>query len=244
MGLLDEQVKRILIVDDDAEIRELLGTYMGKNGFEVRSLADGSGLIDAINGDSKIDLVILDVMMPGEDGFTLCRKVREISAIPIIMLTASIEDTDRIVGLELGADDYVAKPFNPRELLARVKAVLRRTPVEHIALTPSIRYLCFDNWKLDTVNRDLIDRFGKVIPLSGADYQLLELFLENPNKVLSRDDLTFRLHGRESSSFGRGIDVQLSRLRQRLGDEAKEPRIIKTVRGQGYVLALEVERKA
>lgn len=236
-----EQCKCILIVDDDQEIRELLESYLKKNGYAVQALEDGSRLLQQLQSEPPIDLIVLDLMMPGDDGFSLCRQVRVESQVPIIMLTASAEDTDRIVGLEMGADDYIAKPFNPRELLARIKAVLRRSgPID--AAAAKGRFLQFADWRLDTVNRDLIDGAGVVMPLSGADYNLLLLFLEHPNQVLSRDDLLGITRGREASPYDRSIDVQLSRLRQRLGEDAKDPHIIKTVRGAGYVLAVEVER--
>jgi len=240
--VITDQSKFILIVDDDREIRELLSSYLSQNGYEVAELEDGQGLIERLQETPSVDLIILDLMMPGEDGFSLCRHVRTESEVPIIMLTASGEEADRIIGLELGADDYVAKPFNPRELLARIKAVLRRSRTSADSRQAG-RFLCFADWRLDTVNRDLIDQCGKVIPLSGADYNLLLLFLEHPNKVLSRDDLTALTRGRESTPFDRSIDVQLSRLRQRLGEDAKDPHIIKTVRGAGYVLSVEVERE-
>ena len=237
-----QQGKRILIVDDDREICELLESYLHNNGYGVLALQDGSRVLDQLQGGAPVDLIVLDLMMPGEDGFSICRRVRAASEVPIIMLTAAADDTDRIVGLEMGTDDYVAKPFNPRELLARIKAVLRRS-------RPTARgggkgrFLRFAGWRLDTVNRDLIDPDGVVMPLSGADYGLLLLFLEHPNQVLSRDDLLGLTRGREANPFDRSIDVQLSRLRQRLGEDAKHPHIIKTVRGAGYVLAAEVERE-
>lgn len=237
-----EQGKRILIVDDDQDIRELLESYLSQNGYLVQALEDGSQLLQLIQAEPPVDLVVLDLMMPGEDGFSLCRRVRAESEVAIIMLTASAEDTDRIVGLEMGADDYVAKPFNPRELLARIKAVLRRSRQVDTAGAKG-RFLCFSGWRLDTVNRDLIDSEGVVMPLSGADYSLLLLFLQHPNQVLSRDDLLGLTRGREANPYDRSIDVQLSRLRQRLGEDAKSPHIIKTVRGAGYVLAAEVERE-
>jgi len=240
--LAAEPSTRILIVDDDQEIRELLQSYLQKNGYAVLALEDGRHLLAQLQAEPAVDLIVLDLMMPGEDGFSLCRRVRAESEVPIIMLTASAEETDRIVGLEMGADDYVAKPFNPRELLARIKAVLRRSrPTD--ALAPKGRFLRFAEWRLDTVNRDLIDAAGTVMPLSGADYNLLLLFLEHPNQVLSRDDLLGLTRGREASPYDRSIDVQLSRLRQRLGEDAKDPHIIKTVRGAGYVLSAEVERE-
>lgn len=238
---VSEPCKRILIVDDDQEIRELLESYLSKNGYAVQALEDGSRLLQALQAEPPTDLIVLDLMMPGDDGFSLCRQVRAESTTPIIMLTASAEETDRIVGLEMGADDYVAKPFNPRELLARIKAVLRRSGSIGGSVAKG-RFLQFADWRLDTINRDLIDANGVVLPLSGADYNLLLLFLEHPNQVLSRDDLLGLTRGREASPYDRSIDVQLSRLRQRLGEDAKEPRIIKTVRGAGYVLAVEVER--
>ncbi|MEH6628044.1 MAG: response regulator [Motiliproteus sp.] len=237
-----EQCKRILIVDDDQEIRELLQSYLSNNGYQVQALEDGSRLLEQLQAPPPIDLIVLDLMMPGDDGFSLCRQVRAKSQVPIIMLTASAEDTDRIVGLEMGADDYVAKPFNPRELLARIKAVLRRSRAADAPASKG-RFLLFADWRLDTVNRDLINSAGVVMPMSGADYSLLLLFLEHPNQVLSRDDLLGLTRGREANPYDRSIDVQLSRLRQRLGDDAKEPRFIKTVRGAGYVLAVEVERE-
>ncbi|MBV1787668.1 response regulator [Marinobacterium sp. D7] len=236
-----EKSKQILVVDDDQQIRELLESYLQRNGYSVLTLADGSELMALLHSGQAIDLIVLDLMMPGEDGFSLCRRIRAESELPIIMLTASAEETDRIVGLEMGADDYVAKPFSPRELLARIKAVLRRAHAAPESAN-SPRFFCFAGWRLDRVNRDLIDPAGVVKPLSGADFNLLQLFLEHPNQVLSRDDLLNLTRGRDASPYDRSIDVQLSRLRQRLGDDGKDPHIIKTVRGAGYVLAVEVER--
>ncbi|MCL6420985.1 response regulator [Aestuariirhabdus haliotis] len=238
-----QQKKRILVVDDDREIRELLETYLNQNGYLASTLEDGSRLMEQLQTGPTVDLVVLDLMMPGDDGFSLCRQIRAESQTPIIMLTASAEDTDRIIGLEMGADDYVAKPFNPRELLARIKAVLRRSHAL-IGTANKGRFFRFGNWRLDTIQRDLIDADNVVIPLSGADYNLLLLFLENPNQVLSREQLLVATRGREANPFDRSIDVQLSRLRQRLSEDAKDPHIIKTVRGAGYVLAAEVEREA
>lgn len=232
----------ILVVDDDAEIRDLLGDYLRKNGYQVTGVADGKGMSAALERE-QINLVLLDLMLPGEDGLVLCRNLRAHSNIPVIMLTARGDETDRIVGLEMGADDYLPKPFNPRELLARIKSVLRRaqqvSPENH-AIEDS-RYIQFGEWKLDVTARHLVAGDGLVVTLSGAEYRLLKIFLEHPNRVLSRDQLLDLTQGRETEPFDRSIDVQVSRLRQRLRDDAKEPCIIKTVRGEGYVLATSVD---
>jgi two-component system OmpR family response regulator len=200
----------------------------------------------------RIDLVVLDLMMPGEDGLTLCRNLRASGGphanTPILMLTARGEDMDRIIGLEMGADDYLAKPFVPRELFARIRAVLRRTRAlpPNLDATPpaNARLLRFAHWCLDTVNRHLVDAEGTVVALSGAEYRMLAVFLSHPQKVLSRDQLMELTQGREADVFDRSIDLLVSRLRQRLGDNAREPAIIKTVRNEGYVLAAEVVAEA
>ncbi|MGQ0750222.1 MAG: response regulator [Betaproteobacteria bacterium] len=231
----------ILIVDDDAEIRSLLREYFEKSGYRVSVAADGRGLRAAITVSAP-DLVVLDLMLPGEDGFTLCRELRARSDVPIIMLTARGEDTDRIVGLELGADDYVAKPFNARELLARVKSVLRRMRALPGNLRPEIvRGFRFAGWTLDIATRNLTSPQGVVIALSGTEFRLLRTFVSHPNRVLTREQLIDLMLSRDAAPFDRAIDVQVSRLRQRLGEDAKEPTLIKTVRSQGYVLAAQVE---
>lgn len=190
----------------------------------------------------RLDLIVLDIMMPGDDGFTLCKEIRARSRIPIIMLTAGSDETDRIIGLELGADDYVGKPFNPRELLARIKAVLRRYEegAEHRTGLDGQQRLRFGCWTLDVTNRELTSPEGDVQSLNGADYNLLQLFLSRPGEVLSRDDLSLHLRGRDASPFDRSIDVQISRLRGRLNDDGKSPQVIKTVRGAGYILTVPV----
>ena len=233
--------EHLLIVDDDAEIRQLLGDYLQENGFRVTTAADGKGLRAALAAGQP-DLIILDVMLPGEDGISLCRAVRARSEVPIIMLTARGDDTDRIVGLEVGADDYVPKPFNPRELLARVKSVLRRSN----SLPPNLRreearWFRFAGWSLDAVTRNLTAPDGVVVPLSATEFKLLRTLLDHPGRVLTRDQLIELMLSRDAGPFDRALDVQISRLRHRLGDDAKEPAIIKTVRGQGYVLAAAVD---
>jgi two-component system OmpR family response regulator len=235
----------ILIVDDDAEIRSLLNQYLVKNGLRVTAVAEGRGMWQALDA-GRIDLIVLDLMLPGDDGLTLCRNLRAKAVdTPVIMLTARGEETDRIVGLEMGADDYLAKPFSPRELLARIKAILRRARSLPENLRPdNARQLRFADWMLDTVQRQLVSAAGVVTPLSGAEYRLLRIFLSHPNRVLNRDQLVDLTQGKEADPLDRSIDVQVSRLRQRLGDDPREPRLIKTVRGEGYVLAVAVSGEA
>ncbi len=230
----------ILIVDDDAEIRSLLSQYLVKNGLRVTAVADGRGMWHALDA-GRIDLIVLDLMLPGDDGLTLCRNLRAKSDTPVIMLTARGDETDRIVGLEMGADDYLAKPFSARELLARIKAILRRARSLPENLQPeSARHIRFSDWVLDTSHRQLISAANVVTPLSGAEYRLLRIFLSHPNRVLNRDQLVDLTQGKEADPLDRSIDVQVSRLRNRLGDDPREPRLIKTVRGEGYVLAVDV----
>lgn len=237
----------VLIVDDDRDIRELLAAYLQRQGLRCTLASDGREMKAALE-HQRPDLIVLDLMMPGEDGLSLCRNLRgshgALANIPILMLTARGEDMDRILGLEMGADDYLTKPFVPRELYARIRAVLRRTR----ALPPSLddpvasraRRLQFAHWQLDTTARHLIDAHGTIVPLSGAEYRLLGVLLAHPQKVLSRDQLMELTQGREVEVFERSIDLLVSRLRQRLGDSAREPAIIKTVRNGGYVLATSV----
>ena len=230
----------VLIVDDDREIRGLLAQYLDKHDFRTTAVADGKEMRRVLDR-THIDLLVLDLMLPGEDGLTLCRELRSRSQLPIIMLTARGEDVDRIVGLELGADDYVAKPFNPRELLGRIKAVLRRSA--HAPRDPSpetVRGFSFGGWRLDTVTRTLRNSDGREVALSGAEYRLLAVLLGAGNRVLTRAQLTELLRGRDADPFDRSIDVRVSRLRQILGDDARAPQIIKTVYGEGYVIGISV----
>ena len=231
----------ILIVDDDAEIRSLLGEYLRKNGYKTSVAAEGKAMWAAL-ARGKVDLIVLDLMLPGDDGLTLCRKLRAESDTPVIMLTARGEETDRIVGLEMGADDYLAKPFSPRELLARIKSVLRRArSLPRNLRDDEVRAYAFAGWRLDAVARHLVSPEGVVTSLSGAEYQLLRIFLGHPNHVLSRDQIMLLAKGREADPLDRSMDLQVSRLRHRLGDDPADPQIIKTVRGEGYVFAVPVE---
>lgn len=234
----------LLIVDDDREIRTLLGDYLERNGYRITAVADGRGMRSAL-ASGGVDLIVLDLMLPGEDGLSLCRDLRAHSSVPVIMLTARGEETDRIVGLEMGADDYLAKPFNPRELLARVKSVLRRarTLPGDGAAARAARYR-FAGWVLDTGTRQLSSPQGMVVALSSGEYRLLEVLVRHPNRVLNRDQLLDYTRGREAGPFDRSIDVQVGRLRRRLDDSGPEPQIIRTVRGEGYVLAARVEELA
>jgi len=230
----------VLIVDDDREIRGLLAQYLEKHDFRTSAVADGKEMRRVLER-SHIDLLVLDLMLPGEDGLSLCRELRNRSQLPIIMLTARGEDVDRIIGLELGADDYVAKPFNPRELLGRIKAVLRRSA--HAPRDPSpesVHGFSFGSWRLDTVTRTLTNSEGHELALSGAEYRLLAVLLGAGNRVLTRAQLTELLRGRDADPFDRSIDVRVSRLRQILGDDARAPQIIKTVYGEGYVIGVNV----
>lgn len=232
--------KKIFVVDDDDKIRTLLQTYLEKNQYEVQSASDGESFLREFNRiGHEISLVILDIMLPGQDGFAVCQKLRQMSQVPIIMLTANAEETDRIVGLELGADDYIAKPFSPRELLARIKAIHRRIDAEPVS-KQSKRYFYFKNFQMDCVERLLTNPCGEVIRLSGGDFQLLQFFLENAGNILNREQLAEHTRGKENSPLDRYLDVQISRLRQKLGDDGKSPEIIKTIRGAGYVFAVEV----
>lgn len=234
----------ILIVDDEPEIRRLLVDYLARNGFEAVAARDGREMWQMLERHA-VDLLVLDLMLPDTDGLTLCRDLRAKSNLPVIMLTARGEETDRIVGIEMGADDYLVKPFNPRELLARIKSILRRTRALPPNLKPEpVRYLCFAGWSLDTAERMLSSPDGVATPLSGGEFRLLRILLEHPNRVVTRDQLIEMIHGREAEAYDRAIDVQVSRLRQRLRDDSREPQLIKTVRGEGYVLAASVEARS
>ena len=236
-----ESADRILIVDDEPEIRRLLVDYLARGGMDASAVRDGREMWQIL-AKHHFDLIVLDLMLPDTDGLALCRDLRAKSNLPVLMLTARGEEADRVLGIEMGADDYMAKPFSPRELLARIKSILRRTR----ALPPNLRgeskrCLVFGGWSLDTATRVLTAPDGVATPLSGGEFRLLRILLDHPSRVISRDQLMELIHGREADPFERAIDVQVSRLRQRLRDDRREPVIIKTVRGEGYVLAVAVE---
>lgn len=234
----------ILVVDDHRDIRDLIGRYLTKNGFRVTTAESAAAARKSLKA-AAIDLVVLDIMMPGEDGLSLCRFLRETSETPVILLTAMAEDTDRVVGLEVGADDYLTKPFNPRELLARIRAVLRRTQAVPRNRDPiEARRLKFDRFMLDSRRRELIDADGVTQPLSTAEFQLLTAFLKRPNMVLNRDQLMDLTSGRTPQIFDRSIDNQVSRLRKKIEVDPKNPELIKTVWGGGYIFAADVEEVA
>lgn len=235
-----DAVPHIAIVDDHRDIRDLVGKYLHRHGYRT-SLAENAAAFRRLMERNAFDLVVLDVMMPGEDGLSLCRYLRESTQLPIIMLTAMAEETDRIVGLELGADDYLSKPFNPRELLARIKAVLRRVQ----SLPPQrgqlkAKEVRFDRWVLNVGRRELIDPEGLAVPLSTAEFRLLSVFLDHAGLVLSRDQLLDLTVGRSAEPFDRAIDNQVSRLRKKIEADPKTPVIIKTHWGGGYSFSVEV----
>jgi two-component system OmpR family response regulator len=233
----------ILIVDDHREIRELVARVLTQEGFRVSMAADGRAMRKVL-ADSRIDLILLDLMLPGEDGLSLCRALRAESTVPIIMLTAKGEEVDRVIGLEMGADDYLPKPFGSRELVARIRAVLRRGRMENArieAAPPPKRYR-FDRWVLETESRELLRDDGVTVPLSTGEYDLLLAMVERPQRVLNRDQLLDLARGRSAGAFDRSIDTQVSRLRKKLEHDPVEPRIIKTIWGGGYMFACAVTK--
>jgi two-component system OmpR family response regulator len=233
---------RILIVDDHREIREVIAQMLSNEGFAVTVAADGGAMRRSLQG-RKIDLVILDLMLPGEDGLSLCRELRTtMPTLPVIMVTAKGEEVDRVVGLEVGADDYVTKPFSSRELVARIKAVLRRARPP-AAQPLEVRSYRFAGWHLNTLSRNLESPEGVVVPLSTSEFQLLLVFLTKPRTVLTRNQLLDMAKGREATPFDRSIDTHVSRLRRKLSDDARSPEIIKTVWGGGYFFTPEVIRE-
>ena len=234
----------ILVVDDDREIRDLLSKFLERQGMRVTAARDAREA-RRLWPLGRYHLVVLDLMLPGESGLDLAKWLRTQGEVPIVMLTAMSEETDRIVGLELGADDYLGKPFNPRELLARIRAVLRRASGEGgagAAKEPPAKAIRFAGWVLEPARRRLLNPDGAEVPLTGGEYDLLQVLVERPNRVLTRDMLMDLLRGRQAGPFDRAIDVAVSRLRRKLEDDGRNPSLIKTVRGGGYVLAADVER--
>jgi two-component system OmpR family response regulator len=231
----------ILIVDDDKQIRQLLQEYLTDFGMAVVAVGDGKAMLEELN-KSQFDLVILDLMLPGDDGLTLCRNLRTKSDIPILMLTARGEAMDRVIGLEVGADDYIVKPFEPRELVARIQTILRRTTRGVRANHTEQREAVFLGWHLNYILRQLVSPQALIIPLSNAEFRLLTVLVEHPNRVLSRDFLLDEARGRNMDMFDRSIDILISRVRQKLNDDPRMPSIIKTVRGEGYLFDAIVTR--
>jgi two-component system OmpR family response regulator len=236
------ETPHILLVDDERSIREPLAQFLTKQGFRVSQAADADQARTRLSAYA-IDLVILDVMMPGEDGLSLTRHIRATSEIPVILLTARTEETDRIVGLEMGADDYVVKPFSPRELATRAKVILRRAAAGGSKVhAPDSGSYAFAGWVLKSGERTLVDREGVSVPLSTGEYNLLLALAQRPRQVLTRDQLLDLTQGREANAFDRAIDNQVSRLRKKIETDPKNPDLIKTVWGGGYTLAAEVTR--
>jgi DNA-binding response OmpR family regulator len=232
----------ILLVDDERDIREPLAAYLGRSGYRVSKAANAEAA-RALMAAKSFDLVLLDVMMPGEDGLALTGFIRATTNLPVILLTARAEETDRIVGLEIGADDYVTKPFSPRELQARIKAVLRRAgDSPQRVRPPEAESFAFGPWVLKTGERELVDREQVAIPLSSGEYNILHAFVTHPRRVLTREQLLDLSQGRELAAFERSIDNHISRLRKKIEENAADPKLIKTVWGGGYMLAAEVTR--
>jgi two-component system OmpR family response regulator len=240
--MTSERSQHLLVVDDDREIRDLVSRFLTRHGYRVTAARDGREMKQALK-DWSVDLIVLDLMLPGTDGLTLCRELRASSKIPVIMLTAMGEELDRIVGLEMGADDYLPKPFNPRELLARIKAVLRRidqpSRVPDEARSNLIR---FEDWEFDAATRVLKGADGVAVDLTAGEFELLQTFVLHPQRVLNRDQILDMTRGRSAVPFDRSVDVQVGRLRRKIEADPANPLLIKTVRGGGYIFTPSVER--
>ena len=232
---------RLLLVDDEASLRQPLADYLSRQGFAVTESASAAEARGRLR-DETPDLVLLDIMMPGEDGLSLCRHLVEARELPVIFLTARGEATDRIVGLEIGADDYVVKPFEPRELVARIRSVLRRTARGAPEPEADAPYV-FEGWRLDPVKRRLVDPEGALVAISSVEFRLLKAFLDHPRQVLDRDRLLDMVQGREAHLFDRAVDNQVSRLRRKIEVDSRDPQLIQTVWGGGYMLAADVRRE-
>lgn len=235
-----DDAAHIVVVDDHGDIRDLVQQYLEQQGYKVTAVESGAALRRLLERQIA-DLIVLDVMMPGEDGLSVCRQLRASAGIPIIFLTAMADETDRIIGLELGADDYLVKPFNPRELLARIRAVLRRSTNAHMPIVASSpKNIRVGPWRVNLGRQEISGEDGVGIPLSSAEFRLLKVFIERPGLVLSREQLLDLTVGRTADIFDRSIDNQVSRLRKKIEDNPKNPTIIKTHWGGGYSLSAEV----
>ena len=238
--MTDTAPTTLLLVDDEPGLREPLAEYLSDQGFSVLE-AESAAAARSTLGETTPDLVLLDIMMPGEDGLSLCRHLVETRDLPVILLTARGEATDRIVGLEIGADDYITKPFEPRELVARIRSVLRRTERAPIVQDEELVYR-FDGWTLDPLKRKLVDPDGATVPISTAEFRMLRAFCDHPRQVLDRDRLLDMVQGREAQLFDRAVDNQISRLRRKIEADSRNPQLIQTVRGGGYRLSADVTR--
>jgi two-component system OmpR family response regulator len=236
----NELVTNVLIVDDDADIRTLLADYLEGHFCQALQAADGEEMWKVLQRH-HVDIVVLDLNLPGMDGLSLCRELRSRSNLPVIMLTARSSSLDRVIGLETGADDYVCKPFEPLELLSRIRSVLRRSQSMSGNNPGEPKQIRFAGWKLDITARHLVNPEGVIVSLSGAEFRLLTIFLDHPNRVLNRDQLMGLIQGRDATAFDRSIDLQVSRLRQKIEIDPKAPSIIKTVRNEGYVLSTPIK---
>ncbi|MCW1841528.1 response regulator [Prosthecomicrobium hirschii] len=234
-----ESTPHILVVEDDQEIRALVARYLKANGLRVTT-APAAREMDRILQEARIDLLVLDVNLPGEDGFSICRRLRNGTPLPIIMLTARTEEIDRVLGLEMGADDYLGKPFSPRELLARIRAVLRRRPDLGPGYRSDRRSRQFAGWRFEPLSANLSSPSGTRVPLTGAESDLLAVLSDNSGRILSRDALLDLTRGRAAGPFDRSVDVLISRLRQKIEVDPRDPQLIRTIRGNGYLFTAEV----
>ena len=236
---MSRSTPHILIVEDDREIRTMLSRFLQKRGFRT-SLAEDGRAMDRLREAAAIDLVVLDLMLPGEDGLSICRRLRAESAVPIVMLTAAGEPTSKVVGLEMGADDYVAKPFDPQELLARIRAVLRRTSAGPKETDSPVRPMSFAGWRIDPIMRELFDPAQTRVVLTAAEFDLLMAFCRFPRRTLTREQLLDLTQGRGAGPFDRSVDILVSRIRRKIERNVRDPEMIKTVRSGGYIFTPEV----
>ena len=237
---MTDPTPHVLIVDDDADIRRPLGKFLSLHGFRT-SVAAGGREMDAVLSTAQVDLVVLDIMMPGEDGLSICRRLRERNLAPVILLTARGDQIDRIVGLEIGADDYVVKPFNPRELVARIRSVIRRAEMLPRRSRRAVGVARFDGWRFDLAKPEIVDPSGQPTSLTDGEHALLAAFVERAGVTLTREQLLDLTKGREAQPFDRSIDNQVSRLRRKLEIDPRNPKIVLTRWGGGYVFAAHIE---